>query len=601
MEVNETKKTENAKVEPVQTEPVKTGALQAETAKAEAESPKVKKAESDEAETHKAETQKTETQKTETQKTETPKTETAEDKKSNVKKPENITAATEKPAKKGRGKVICLAVLAGLVIVLAAVYISIGVYYQTRFLPNTIVNDRDVSGMDAAQVAQLLDVRVEDYTLEITGRNPLTGESGAVLGTITPNSIQLDYLSTESTLTGILEQQEWLLWIKAFLGQGQQCIVERGYATFDKGLLKTLVESWDACQAANMLTAKDACIGEYNPNRQIYEVTPETRGTELDVAQAVTLIEEALLYMEQSTLDLEDAGLYAEAKILQDDPRLTGPVETANLWLGTSIVYDWNGNEVVLDVETIQDWVTIEDGEAILDEEAVRSCVKSLSRKYDTYGKYKDFVTTQGVTLRLASASYGWRTDIDAETEALLSLVQEGSVGSREPVYTHRGMIKASDGINDVGNTYVEADLTNQHLYLYQDGQVVLETDFVSGKISNGNGTPEGIFGITYKTRDAVLRGDDYVTPVKYWMPFYGNYGMHDANWRDVFGGDIYLNNGSHGCINLPPSMAEQIYQYVSQGFPVICYYYEVPVVPEDAEELPDPEAVASAVDPSAG
>ena len=47
---------------------------------------------------------------------------------------------------------------------------------------------------------------------------------------------------------------------------------------------------------------------------------------------------------------------------------------------------------------------------------------------------------------------------------------------------------------------------------------------------------------------------------------------MHDASWRKEFGGEIYRTNGSHGCINLPEEIAETIYGYVEQGFPVICY-----------------------------
>ena len=139
----------------------------------------------------------------------------------------------------------------------------------------------------------------------------------------------------------------------------------------------------------------------------------------------------------------------------------------------------------------------------------------------------------------------------------------------------------------------MEADMNNQHLYLYQDGNLVLETDFVSGTMVSSWDcvTPEGVFGLLYKTTDAVLRGETYTTPVKYWMPFYGNYGMHDANWRGAFGGDIFITNGSHGCINLPPSMAAQIYQYVSKGFPVVCYYSQgIPYIGPPAEPEPDPE-----------
>lgn len=596
MGIDENKKTEVIKAEAVTTENKKVEA--AETKKADTAEPM--QAKTTGIEKVKAETKKAETKKTETKKTGTKKAETAETEKSNAEKIEGAKADTEKSAKKSRGKVICFTSLAVLVVVLTGVYIRIGVYYRTHFLPNTFVNDRDISGMKVEQAAELLDAYVQDYVLEVRGREPATAESGALLGTITSDAVGLTSGSSESTLKDILEEQNWVLWIQFFLKKdGTTVIMDRDLAIYDEELLKNLMKSWNACQNVNMLHAENAYISEYSPERQAYEIIPETKGAELDVDQAILLVGEALQYME-STVDLEEAGLYAEAEIQQDDPRLTVPVETANRWLGTNIVYNWVGNEVVLDVETIQEWVTIEDGEAILDEKSVKSFVKSQSRQYDTYGKNKNFVTTAGVTLKLTSSSYGWRTDTDAETEELLSLISEGSIGSREPVYSHKGMIMDTDGVNDIGNSYVEADLTNQHLYLYQDGEVVLETDFVSGKISNGSGTPAGIFGITYKTRDAVLRGRDYETPVKYWMPFYGNYGMHDANWRGAFGGDIYLSNGSHGCINLPPSMAEQIYQYMSKGFPVICYYYEEPVVPEDAVELPDPEITASAVDPSA-
>ena len=141
--------------------------------------------------------------------------------------------------------------------------------------------------------------------------------------------------------------------------------------------------------------------------------------------------------------------------------------------------------------------------------------------------------------------------------------------------------------MSDIGDSYVEADLTHQHLYLYEDGAIIFETDFVSGSMSSTPDciTPEGVFGVTYKTTNAVLRGATYETPVNYWMPFYGNYGMHDATWRVEFGGQIYIQNGSHGCINLPLSAAALIYEHVSTGFPVICYYYQAdPLAEQNAQ-----------------
>ena len=124
----------------------------------------------------------------------------------------------------------------------------------------------------------------------------------------------------------------------------------------------------------------------------------------------------------------------------------------------------------------------------------------------------------------------------------------------------------------DYGNSYVEINLTAQHLFMYVDGELIVESDFVSGNLANGWDTPTGAFTLTYKDKDAVLRGENYATPVTYWMPYAGNVGMHDATWRREFGGDIYKTDGSHGCVNLPWSNAKIIFENIEQGFPVLCY-----------------------------
>ena len=143
----------------------------------------------------------------------------------------------------------------------------------------------------------------------------------------------------------------------------------------------------------------------------------------------------------------------------------------------------------------------------------------------------------------------------------------------------------------------MEINLTAQHLFYYQDGELILESDFVSGNSARGYDTPAGVYGITYKQRDATLTGETYETPVSYWMPFNGNIGMHDASWRAAFGGDIYKTNGSHGCINLPVSVAAELYGYVEKGTPVICYYLpgteavpEEPAQPEAGQNVEAPE-----------
>ena len=112
-----------------------------------------------------------------------------------------------------------------------------------------------------------------------------------------------------------------------------------------------------------------------------------------------------------------------------------------------------------------------------------------------------------------------------------------------------------------------------QHMWCYKNGSLVVDTDVVTGNISRGYNTPAIVSQIQYKTRNAVLKGDNYRTPVNYWMPFYGNYGIHDAYWRAEFGGEVYLTNGSHGCVNTPPAAMAQVYANMETGTPVVLYY----------------------------
>jgi lipoprotein-anchoring transpeptidase ErfK/SrfK len=121
---------------------------------------------------------------------------------------------------------------------------------------------------------------------------------------------------------------------------------------------------------------------------------------------------------------------------------------------------------------------------------------------------------------------------------------------------------------------YIEVNLSKQHLWVWQDHTVIFESAITSGATGAGLGTVTGLFSIYYKTTNTRLRGYqygyDYDVPVKYWMPFYQGYGLHDAVWRNgKFGGQDYYYGGSHGCVNLPDATAEFIYNWADVGTPV--------------------------------
>lgn len=473
---------------------------------------------------------------------------------------------TEKK-KKPVALIIVLCIIVILLILLAAGYFQGMNYYKNHFLPNTTVNNIVCDNLTAEEVAAMLEAQKLDYSLTVTGRD------GAVLGTLTAEDIDKKYVSMLDGVQGALESQDEMTWFLSYFGKRRQGHDILCGTQYDAEMAVLKLQEWSALDEKQMEAPQDAYLSEYRSEIKGYEIVPETAGTTLDVEKVTQLVLEAL-DMDETQLDLEEKDCYLQAEITADDKILNRLCEELNRMTGTCITYDWNGNEVILDGDTIQEWIILEDEETgtfSLDEEAVAEFVAEQAKKYDTYGKHRKFTTTLGETITVLNGGYGWKTDREAETEELIALIKEGAVTEKEPEYRVTAMQK---GENDIGSSYVEIDLTNQHLYLYWKGELVLETDFVSGDVSQGNTTPGGLYRLTYKTKDAVLRGADYVTPVKYWMPFNGNIGMHDATWRYSFGGDIYLTNGSHGCVNLPLDKAEAIYAYVSTGFPIICYYY---------------------------
>lgn len=464
-----------------------------------------------------------------------------------------------------------LVVLAVSVIAFFAVfYIWKMNFYKTHFLPNTYVNGVACGKLDAASVAEILKTDVAEYEVSVLGRNE-QGEQ-MELGIILAEDISLEVKDAMAEVNELLTKQHTGDWLPATLGKLEQNLDIVHVVEYDEAALEQCVMQWDAFDEEKMIAPADAYISEYKEEVKGCEIIPEVAGTQLDADATIAAIKSVIL-AGGDRVDLVEQNCYAMPAVVSTDSKLISKWETMNKWLGTEICYDWNTFEVVVDGSVIEPWIIQEDDKILIDEEAVAAFVAENASKYDTYGKSRTFTTTLGVELILPTGGFGWKTDRAAVTKELISFIKEGAVTKAEPVYSNTAPWR---GMDDIGNSYVEADLSHQHLYLYNKGQLVFETDFVSGAMNTTPDcvTPAGVFDITYKTMNAVLRGSDYETPVTYWMPFYGNYGMHDATWRGQFGGNIFLTNGSHGCLNLPLDSAAVIYNYMYEGYPVICYYY---------------------------
>lgn len=122
--------------------------------------------------------------------------------------------------------------------------------------------------------------------------------------------------------------------------------------------------------------------------------------------------------------------------------------------------------------------------------------------------------------------------------------------------------------ITKLDGKFVVIDISSQSLSLYNDTDIMMKTSIVSGSLDNPSDI--GFFKVYSKRQNTYLTGDNYSRFVNYWIAYNGGEGMHDAIWRNEFGGTIYKKNGSHGCINMKLKDAEYVYDNVKIGTKVL-------------------------------
>ncbi len=472
---------------------------------------------------------------------------------------EQVVAA-EEPKKKNRGLHILLGILLGTLGAVAVSYLGFSVYFIKHFAYNTTINGMDVSGYTSEMVEDEIAKLVNNYCLTIEGR---LNDKDYIMG----SDIEMEVLRGEGSVA-LLNNQNPFLW-PAYGINGQELFSETLFK-YNSNKLSEVFKNLNCTSVENQVLPVDAHISEYDSSKG-FSVVEAVPGTALLMTDVREEVEKAVRSLATS-LDLDAMEGYIEPTIFADDAKLNAQVNALNDFTKASIHYDLGDANFVLDASTYADWMSIDDdNEVSLDEEKIAEYVKEVAANYDTFGKTKYLHTSYGYNVTISkNVKYGWKLDQATEAAQIMEDLTSGQKVTRDLNWTNRA---ANHDGNDFGNSYVEINLTDQKLFVVDKGKVVVETNFVSGNESRGWSTPAGAFGLTYKTTDAVLRGDDYATPVKYWMPFNGNIGMHDATWRSRFGGDIYKTSGSHGCINLPKSAAAEIYGYVSTGFPVLCYH----------------------------
>lgn len=447
-------------------------------------------------------------------------------------------------------------------------------FYQDHFREGTRINGMDVSNKTAGEVEASLEEQALDYSLTLSFR-------GGEEETLTGEDFAYRYVS-DGSVAALMEEQDAYHWYE---GLKKPDVIDAQLQTqFDRDTLRESLQDLPALQEKNMEEPEDA-YRVWDRETHSFVIVPEEEGTSLD---AETVFEAACEAIEKGDrlLDVEKLkGAYAQPAVRESNKALQTEVEQLNSLVGTSITWETPAGDVTLDGETLQDWLKQDkNGNYSKDTYSwnshIREYVTKLAASIDSFGKARTFETTSGEeTVVDGNDYYGWQVDQEAEIRQLRQDLNACRVRTREPAYLFREAAPMSDH-DGVGDTYVEVDLSRQHLWMYVKGKKILETDVISGRMSEARHTPEGIFYPLSMQQNVTLRGNSggetWAAPVSYWMKLTNDgVGLHDATWQWTFGGDFYYYNGSHGCINLPLDMAAEIYENLTMETPVVMYYSE--------------------------
>lgn len=465
----------------------------------------------------------------------------------------------KKKSKKGKykkAKKIVLGVLVAYVLILVLAYAGGVVYFSKHFFSGSKINGLDSAGKTVKEVERDMASQIASYELVIKEREDKTESISAA-------KIGLQYVD-DGKIKELKKQQNPFTWFLSFVHAKDYTM--SATTTYDEAAVKAAVDQLAALQDENMVKPANAHL-EVTENG--YEIIPETMGTEVGKEKVKAVVLDAI-ERGAAEVNLEEAGCYTSPEVLSTDEKLVKQQEEGNKFLNVTVTIDFADRQEVVNKEVMKDWLVVgEDGSVDLSHEKAKAYVQELKYEYDTFGSSRQFTTAYGETITVSGGDYGWVIAPNDTTTKILDAIKSGESQTITPEYTYSAYRREKD---EIGNTYVEISLSRQHMWFFKDGQLLVSTDVVTGNHNNGWDTHTGVYAIMYKERDATLVGEGYNSSVKYWMPFYANTGIHDATWRSSFGGSIYMNNGSHGCVNTPYDQAEKIFNNIEKGVPVVVY-----------------------------
>lgn len=441
-------------------------------------------------------------------------------------------------------------------IIIIFIYVSGIIYFKNHFFFRTYVDGIDISCTTVEEAKDRIYDKVGDFKLEIKGRNDQTDE-------ILSNDISLKYEGSKK-IDEIKEEQKSFRWMSSLIEKKEYNNIK--LFLYDEAMLENKIKTLKFISDIDIVEPKNP---QFQYTDGAYIILEEIEGNKIDYNKLVKTIKSAI-EIGNKEVNLENMGCYERPAYTKDSQEVKDAKIIMDKYVSSKIVYTFDEQIETVDGSMINQWIYVtEDMKPYINEKDVKDYIDSLSKKYNTVGKEREFESSVGKTVVVKGGYYGWKINSKDEVKSLIDNIQHGQTILKEPIYSQKAFSRSD---NDIGDTYVEVNITRQHVWFYKEGKLIVQGDVVTGCQSKNTPTYLGVYSLNYKQKDATLKGAGYSSDVSYWMPFNGNIGLHDASWRSSFGGNVYKTNGTHGCVNMPKYVAKAIYENIDAGTPVICY-----------------------------
>ena len=455
-------------------------------------------------------------------------------------------------------------------IILAIIYF-IGVILFSEFsYPGTKLNGNDKSFVLLNNIFNYKTNNKSNLNFKIEGRNSKEL-------TISFNDIELNKKIKNVDKQPI--QNSWIWPVDIFKNHNYK--VEYDISYNKKNLEKILSES----KLFNSIKEPVDAKIEYNGTD--YIITKHDLGDKLDKDKTLSSIEDAIRNGETKLILNKQ---YINPKVLSDSKQLNNDLEKIKTISNLNYIFDFEDRKYELKGKDIFQMYDLVNNKYVLNKDKIEDYVMKIARETNTYAKEHKFKATGLGEITVPGGIYGWKMDVDKTVENLIKMINEDKDGKVEIAYE---MEAKNRGKNDIGSTYVEIDLSRQHMWAYKDGKLIVDTDIVSGDARSKNATtPIGVNKIWSKEKNVDLKGANaisgnrYVYPVKYWMPVgWTGSGIHDTSTRNKYGGDVYKYDGSSSCINTPLESVKKIFNEIPLNTAVVIYESSTNLSPTEFEK----------------